>query len=99
MDDSKTVLARPFPLSTTEDRVKALFDALGRVKRVKLRRDESNQAFRGSVYVEFESHDTAAAAVANPPLRPNSKTEVLEVGTIVPSGPDVDCVKCVIMGQ
>ncbi|KAF5836528.1 hypothetical protein DUNSADRAFT_5816 [Dunaliella salina] len=82
MDDAKTVLARPFPLSTTEDRVKALFETLGRVKKVKLRRDEGNQAFRGSVYVEFESRDTAAAAVSNPPLRPNSKTESLEVGVM-----------------
>lgn len=30
MDDARTVLARPLPLSSTEEKVKALFETIGR---------------------------------------------------------------------
>ncbi|MEW5305145.1 MAG: hypothetical protein WDW38_002035 [Sanguina aurantia] len=77
LDDSRSIWAKPFPASTTEEKVRKVFQHLGRISAVRLRTDNTG-SFRGSVYVEFESVSGASSAVAHPPCQLKS-TERLQI--------------------
>lgn len=74
--DRCTVYARPFPKSTTEERVRELFLNFGRVRHVRLRREAATNSFRGSVVIEFEEEAAALASVRDPPLQVNSSSRL-----------------------
>eukprot|EP00198_Chlamydomonas_reinhardtii_P005553 XP_001694889.1 predicted protein [Chlamydomonas reinhardtii] len=72
--EGRTVYAKPFPKSTTEEFVRDVFGAFGSILRVKLRREAVTNSFRGSVYVEYAEPSAAAAVVANPPQQRHSSS-------------------------
>ncbi|GLC41421.1 hypothetical protein PLESTF_000291700 [Pleodorina starrii] len=71
-NDARTIYAKPFSKSTTEEHVRELFGVYGSIRRVKLRREAATNSFRGSVYIEFADAAAAHAAVSSPPQQPHA---------------------------
>lgn len=61
--DSRSLFASPFPYNSSLDELTDLFQGLGDVKSVRLRRHLASKDFRGSIFIEFSSKDEAAKVV------------------------------------
>jgi lupus La protein len=57
--DKRTIFAAPFPYNATMEQLTAFFERQGPVACVRLRRHLESKDFRGSVFVEFGSEETA----------------------------------------
>ncbi len=59
--DQRSIYAKPLPFDCTLESLQAFFSSMGGVKAVRMRRRPENKDFKGSVFVEMESSETAAA--------------------------------------
>jgi lupus La protein len=57
-NDARSLYARPFPMDADIDKLSAFFGEHGKVLCVHMRKNPTNKAFKGSVFVEFEDVDT-----------------------------------------
>ncbi|KAL6756298.1 hypothetical protein V8C86DRAFT_2649875 [Haematococcus lacustris] len=65
----ETILVSAIPLSWEEKRIRGAFAAYGQIMKIRIRRDEQTNAFKGSAYITFDNETAAAAAVSAPPQR------------------------------
>jgi lupus La protein len=82
--DSRSIFASPFPFNTSLDELTDLFQALGDVKSIRLRRHLASKDFRGSIFIEFSSKEEAAKVLEKElvhqgaPIKLEWKAEYLE---------------------
>lgn len=82
--DKRTIFAAPFPYNATMEQLTAFFERQGPVACVRLRRHLESKDFRGSVFVEFGSEETADKVRAmeleyeGAPIRMTPKSEFVE---------------------
>ena len=57
--DGRSLYARPLPLDATIDRLSDFFSQCGKVNCIRMRRHHTSKSFKGSIFVEFESKETA----------------------------------------
>ncbi|CAI5500784.1 unnamed protein product [Closterium sp. Naga37s-1] len=76
--NARSLFAEPFQWNSTLDDIHAFFSSLGPVKSVCMRRHPASKAFKGSVYVEFDSEDAMRLVAAKTDVLFNGATLLLQ---------------------
>ncbi|CAI5979589.1 unnamed protein product [Closterium sp. NIES-64] len=76
--NARSLFAEPFQWNSTLDDIHAFFSSLGPVKSVCMRRHPASKAFKGSVYVEFDSEDAMRLVAAKKDVLFNGATLLLQ---------------------
>ncbi|CAI7891908.1 unnamed protein product [Closterium sp. NIES-53] len=76
--NARSLFAEPFQWNSTLDDIHAFFSSLGPVKSVCMRRHPASKAFKGSVYVEFDSEDAMRLVAAKTDILFNGATLLLQ---------------------
>lgn len=62
--DSRTIIAKPLPFDASLDTLTEFFGTVGKVVTVRMRRHSDSKDFKGSVFVEFDTDETAEKVMA-----------------------------------
>ncbi|CAI5483523.1 unnamed protein product [Closterium sp. Yama58-4] len=76
--NARSLYAEPFQWNSTLDDLHAFFTSLGPVKSVCMRRHPASKAFKGSVYVEFDSEHAMRLVAAKKDVKFNGATLLLQ---------------------
>jgi RNA recognition motif-containing protein len=76
--DQRTVFVDGFSDDVTEDSIRDFFTKHGTAKSIHMRKDKSTNAFRGSVYIEFETAEQAKLLTKKKNLKFNKKPLVIK---------------------